>query len=158
LADRLTGVYAKLTGHPSYDGVAITKHSSEIKKMEPGRLELQVTSTRCPDRSFPVNVLNGQAARALQLVPYFVFSDYWHELMELDLLLVDDPSESFDTSHLDNLMNVLRLVASHTQLVIASHESDRMRPLIEKYFAENERCILEVADFDPFKGPNFEKR
>lgn len=158
LADELTKVYAKLTGHPSYDGVAITKQSSELKKMEPARLELQVTSTRCPDRSFPVNVLNGQAARALQLVPYFVFSDYWHELMELDLLLVDDPSESFDTSHLDNLMNVLHLVASHTQLVVASHESDRMQPLIEKYFAENERCILEVADFDPFKGPNFEKR
>jgi len=158
LADRLTGVYAKLTGHPSYDGVAITKQSSELKKMEPGHLELQVTSSRCPDRSFPVNVLNGQAARALQLVPYFVFSDYWHELMELDLLLIDDPSESFDTSHLDNLMNVLHSVSSHTQLVVASHESDRMQPLIEKNFAENERCILEVADFDPFKGPNFEKR
>ncbi|MBI4244232.1 MAG: hypothetical protein HY606_09105 [Planctomycetes bacterium] len=158
LAERLTGVYAKLTGHPSYDGVAIAKQTSVPEKMEPGRLELQVTSSKCPGRSFPVNVLNGQAARALQLVPYFVFSDYWHNLMELDLLLVDDPSESFDTSHLENLMQVLHSVASHTQLVIASHEGDRMLPLIEKYFPINERCVIAVIDFDPFKGPTFEQR
>lgn len=159
LAKELTQVYEQLTAHPSYDGVFIAKQTSSLEKMEPGRLELKVTSSKCPPgRLFPVNVLNGQAARALQLVPYFVFSDYWHDLMELDLLLVDDPSESFDTSHLENLMQVLHSVASHTQLVIASHESDRMRPLIEEYFSENERCIFAITDFDPFKGPTLEQR
>lgn len=158
LAEQLTKVYAKLTGHPSYDGVAIVKQTSELERMEPCHLELQVTSSKCPGRQFPVNVLNGQAARALQLVPYFVFSDYWHDLMELDLLLVDDPSESFDTSHLENLLQVLHSVASHTQLVIASHEGDRMLPLIEKYFPISERCVVAVTDFDPFKGPTFEQR
>jgi hypothetical protein len=49
-------------------------------------------------------------------------------------------------------------VASHTQLVIASHESDRMLPLIEKYFPINEHCVVAVTDFDPFKGPTFEQR
>jgi len=126
--------------------------------MDPGKLELQVTSSRCPGKFFPANVLNGQAARALQLVPYFVFSDYWHDVMELDLLLVDDPSESFDTSHLDHLMSVLQSVASHTQLVVASHETDRMRPLIDKYFPVEERCIVSMEDFDPLKGPTLEQQ
>lgn len=123
LAEDITLTYGSLTAHPSYDGILILSQPSNTDKMEPGKLELQVTSSKCPGRSFPTNVLNGQAARALQLVPYFVFSDYWHDVMELDLLLVDDPSESFDTSYLDHLMSVLKSVASHTQIVVASHET-----------------------------------
>lgn len=78
--------------------------------------------------------------------------------MELDLLLVDDPSESFDTSHLDHLMSVLKSVASHTQLVMASHETDRMQSLIDKYFSAEERCIVSMKDFDPLKGPTLEQQ
>jgi len=158
LAEKLTQVYARLTAHPSYDGVSILKQPSSPDRVESGKLELQVTSSRCRGRSFPANVLNGQAARALQLVPYFVFSDYWRDVMELDLLLVDDPSESFDTSHLDYLMSVLQSVASHTQLVVASHESDRMRPLINKYFPVDQRCIISVKDFNPLEGPTLEQQ
>ena len=91
LAKEITQVYTRLTAHPSYDGISIVKQPSSSDMMDPGKLELQVTSSRCPGKFFPANVLNGQAARALQLVPYFVFSDYWHDVMELDLLLVDDP-------------------------------------------------------------------
>lgn len=158
LADELTKVYARLTAHPSYNGVYIEKQPSSAEKMEPGQLELRVTSSRCLGKFFPINVLNGQAARALQLVPYFVFSDYWRDLMELDLLLVDDPSESFDTSHLEHLIEVLRSVSSHTQIVVASHESDKMQPLIEKYFPAEERCIVSVVDFDPLQGPTLEQQ
>jgi len=158
LAKEITRVYTRLTAHPSYDGVSIVRQPSDSDKMDPGKLELKITSSRCPGKFFPTNVLNGQAARALQLVPYFVFSDYWQDVMELDLLLVDDPSESFDTSHLDHLMSVLQSVASHTQLVVATHETDRMRPLIEKYFPVEERCIVSVEDFDPLKGPTLDQQ
>jgi DNA repair exonuclease SbcCD ATPase subunit len=158
LAEKLTRVYARLTAHPSYDGVSILRQPSSPDRVESGKLELQVTSSRCLGRSFPASVLNGQAARALQLVPYFVFSDYWHDVMELDLLLVDDPSESFDTSHLDHLMSVLQSVASHTQLVVASHENDKMQPLIDRYFPVEQRCIISVKDFDPLQGPTLEQQ
>lgn len=157
LNDSITRVYAQLTANRSYDGVTIIKQPSRSEKMfEPDRLELQVTSSRCPGKSFPSSVLNGQATRALQLVPYFVFSEYWHDFMELGLLLVDDPSESFDTSHLDNLMSVLSSVASHTQIVLASHEDDKLIPLINKHFDKNNICIVKVTDFDPYKGPKLE--
>ncbi len=158
LNDSITRVYAQLTANRSYDGITITKQPSRSEKMfEPDRLELQVTSSKCPGKSFPSSVLNGQATRALQLVPYFVFSEYWRDLMELDLLLVDDPSESFDTSHLDNLMSVLSSVASHTQIVLASHEDDKLIPLINKHFDKNNICIVKVTDFDPYKGPKLEQ-
>ena len=150
-------MFRKLTNHPSYDGVVVQKGNPDEEKLEPAKLELRVTSLRRPDETFPTNVLNGQAARALQLVPYFVFSDFWKDIMELDLLLIDDPSESFDTSHIEHLMNVLKGVASHTQLVVASHEEDRVRPLAEQMFAPDERCIIRVTDFDPEKGPSLEQ-
>lgn len=156
LSENLSSVFRELTNHPSYHGVAVQKGSPDEEKLEPGRLELRVTSSRRPDETFPTSVLNGQAARALQLVPYFVFSDFWKDIMELDLLLIDDPSESFDTSHIEHLMNVLKSVASHTQLVVASHEEDRVRPAAEKLFAPDERCIVRITDFDPEKGPSFE--
>ena len=155
LSGKMSEVFKRLTAHPSYDGVLITRSPSDRDGIKVGGIERAVTSTKKPGRSFKINVLNGQAIRGLQLVPYFVFSEYWHDLMELDMLLVDDPSESFDTSHLDNLMLVLASVASHTQLVLASHEDDRMVPLIKKYFNENERYILKIQDFDPDKGPTF---
>lgn len=159
LEEKLTQVFVRLTAHPSYDGVSIYKQSSNHDRLEPGQLELRVTSSRCPGKFFPPNVLNGQAARALQLVPYFVFSDYWHKVMELNLLLIDDPSESFDTSHLDHLMSVLQSVASHTQIVVASHETEKMLkmlPLIKKYFPAEQHCIVYVKDFDPLRGPTLE--
>jgi len=156
--EEISQVYKRLTAHLSYDGVAIMKQPHASDRVEPRNLELKVTSSRCPGQAFPPNVLNGQAARALQLVPYFVFSDYWHDVMELDLLLIDDPSESFDTSHLENLISVLHSVATHTQLVMASHEADRMMPLIKKYFPAEECCVVSVADFDPLKGPRLEQQ
>lgn len=156
LSESLSTVFRQLTNHPSFDGVTVQKGEPDAEKLEPGRLELRVSTSRRPDETFPTNVLNGQAAKALQLVPYFVFSDFWKDIMELDLLLVDDPSESFDTSHIEHLMNVLKNVASHTQLVLASHEENRVRPLMERLFASDERCIVRVTDFDPLKGPSLE--
>lgn len=156
LSQSISAVFRELTNHPSYDGVTVQKGEPDAERLEPGSLELRVTTSRRPDETFPTNVLNGQAAKALQLVPYFVFSDFWKDIMELDLLLVDDPSESFDTSHIEHLMNVLKNVASHTQLVLASHEEDRVRPVVERLFASDERCIVRVTDFDPEKGPSLE--
>lgn len=156
LSKNLSMVFQKLTNHPSYNGVDVQMGNPDEEKLEPAKLELRVTSSRRPSERFPTNVLNGQAARALQLVHYFVFSDFWKDIMELELLLIDDPSESFDTSHIEHLMKVLKGVASHTQLVVASHEEDRVRPLAEELFALKEHCIIRVTDFDPEKGPSLE--
>jgi predicted ATPase len=134
----------------------VQKGNPDDEKLEPGKLELRVTSSRRPNETYPTNVLNGQAAKALQLVPYFVFSDFWKDIMELDLLLIDDPSESFDTSHIEHLMNMLKGVASHTQLVLATHQEEEFRLVTENLFVSQERCIVRVTDFDPEKGPSLE--
>lgn len=149
----LTEVYARLTRQVSYDEVKITRASSP-----PHRRELRVASSRRPGQTFPPNVLNGQAAKALQLVPYFVFSRFQPEVMELDLLLIDDPSESFDTSHVESLVAELSDAAKHAQLVVATHEREKFQSHVENMFPAATVRIASVERFDLSEGPTIECR
>jgi DNA repair exonuclease SbcCD ATPase subunit len=76
LDEMFTDVYRGLTQQQSYDLVRVY-HDPE----RTGALELRVASTRLPGQTFPPNVLNGQASKALHLVPYFVFSRFQPEIM-----------------------------------------------------------------------------
>jgi DNA repair exonuclease SbcCD ATPase subunit len=144
----LTEVYQRLTRQPSYDQVRIIKPPEQ-----PRRRELRVAATRLPGSSFPPNVLNGQAAKALRLVPYFVFSKFQPEIMELDLLLIDDPSESFDTSHISDLVGELALAAEHAQLFIATHEREKFAPDLAKHFNTDTLMEINVEGFSTTEGP-----
>ena len=144
----MTDVYARLTRQVSYDQIRIW-HNPGVS----GRRELRVASSRLPDQQFLPNVLNGQAAKALQLVPYFVFSRFQPEVMELDLLLIDDPSESFDASHVESLIVELAEAAHHAQLFMATHEREKFEPHLNKCFATEPFKAVSVDDFDPVKGP-----
>jgi len=87
-------------------------------------------------------------------VPYFVFSQFQSEALELDLLIVDDPSQSFDTSRVKLLMKELASAASHAQLIIATHEVERFEPQIPEFFREQDYSIIRISEFDPEKGPS----
>lgn len=149
----MTEVFGRLTQQPSFPDVVV----------EPGPLDatravrVRVTSDRAHGELFePAEVLNGQAFNALNLVPYFVFSQFQAEALELDCLLIDDPSQSFDTSRVDLLMRELATAASHAQLVVASHEEERFARFIGKYFDPGSYRILRVTSFDPRIGPAVE--
>jgi len=144
----MTDVYARLTRQLSYEKVCITRDTEN-----PRRRELRVASAKLPGRTFPPNVLNGQAAKALQLVPYFVFSRFQPEVLELDLLLIDDPSESFDTSHVESLVTELANAANHAQLVVATHEREKFDSRIRQSFEARPYSIVAVSEFDPLRGP-----
>ena len=122
-----------------------------------GHLELRLASRRRPDTDHPVSVLNGQASKALHLVPYFVFSRFQPDVLELDLLLIDDPSESFDTSHVALLVEELRIASEHAQLIAASHEQEKFSPHLSAHFGQDEYITMTVNDFDPDLGPHIER-
>ncbi|MGO9454378.1 MAG: AAA family ATPase [Candidatus Binataceae bacterium] len=148
LEQMFTLVYRRLTEQLSYDVVRIYHDPERV-----GILELRVASERLPGQDFAVNVLNGQAVKALHLVPYFVFSRFQPEMMELDLLLIDDPSESFDTSHLGLLVQELAEASKHAQLIVASHESEKFEPHLANAFGTEAFLVLNVDAFDPLVGP-----
>lgn len=148
LDDMLTGVYQRLTRQASYSLVKIYHDHEKV-----GDLELRVASDRLDGRTFPVNVLNGQAAKALHLVPYFVFSRFRPQIMELDLLLIDDPSESFDTSRVELLVQEFATVGEHAQLVVASHEREKFEPYVLPTLPANSFNVLAVNSFNPVDGP-----
>ncbi len=151
LNDLMTEVYSRLTRQLSYDRVCISRTFEP-----PIRRELKVGSSRLAEQTFPPNVLNGQAAKALQLVPYFVFSRFQPEIMELDLLLIDDPSESFDTSHVESLVSELAEAAQHAQIIVATHEREKFEPSMKSKFRKNSYHVVNVETFDPIKGPTIE--
>jgi hypothetical protein len=120
-------------------------------------VRVRVASDRTPGESFePFEVLNGQAFNALNLGPYFVFSQFQAEALELDCLLIDDPSQSFDTSRVELLLKELATAATHAQLIVASHEAERFEPFINKYFAATSYRVLRVTSFSPETGPTLE--
>ena len=151
----MTEVYRNLTKQSSFENISIVRAEIEGKTS----LRFRVGSDRIPGQLYdPEDVLNGQANSALRLVPYFVFSEFQAEALELDLLLIDDPSQSFDTSHVDSLLQELAKAGSHAQLIIATHENERFQPLLTKYFASSGYEIITFAparNFEKMKGPDF---
>jgi len=148
----MTEVYCRLTGQPSFEKVVIQRPERTVSQS----LKMLVGSDRILGQLFnPEDVLNGQANSALQLVPYFVFSQFQAETLELDLLLIDDPSQSFDTSHVDLLLQELATAGSHAQLIVATHEEERFDPQLGKYFPKDTYELIRFKEFDPDKGPSF---
>ena len=149
----MTKVYGRLTQQPSSPKIVVESGPADEKRA----LSIRVTSERTPGESFvPSEVLNGQAFNAVNLVPYFVFSQFQAEALELDCLLIDDPSQSFDTSRVELLLQELATAATHAQLIVASHEEDRFTPFIDKYFPSGSYRVLRVTSFAPDLGPTFE--
>ena len=149
----MTEVYGRLTQQASFPKIVVESGPADEKR----ELRIRVTSERTPGESFvPSEVLNGQAFNAVNLVPYFVFSQFQAAALELDCLLIDDPSQSFDTSRVELLLQELATAATHAQLIVASHEEDRFTPFIGKYFPSGSYRVLRVTSFAPDVGPTFE--
>jgi DNA repair exonuclease SbcCD ATPase subunit len=153
VGELMTDVYGRLTQQSSFTQIAVRAGPATA----PRALRVQVTSERTPGVFYePSEVLNGQAFSALNLVPYFVFSQFQADALELDCLLIDDPSQSFDTSRIELLLRELATAASHAQLIVASHEDDRFEPSIDTHFAAGSYRVLRVTSFTPEAGPVLE--
>jgi DNA repair exonuclease SbcCD ATPase subunit len=148
----LTEVFQRLTQQLSFDQVRIFRSPDN-----PRHRELRVASSRSPNQAFQPNVLNGQASKALQLVPYFVFSRFQPDIMELDLLLIDDPSESFDTSHVTDLVKELAVASKHSQLFVATHEREKFETQLDASFEKLAMTKINVVGFAPMEGPKFSR-
>jgi len=88
------------------------------------------------------------------LVPYFVFSRY-QEGPLLDLLLLDDPTQAFDTNKVNLLLTELADAASHATLFLATHEEDRFLPVLKNFFLPNHVKAYKAVGID-HEGPQFE--
>ncbi|MCH7746054.1 MAG: hypothetical protein IIC84_08280 [Chloroflexi bacterium] len=153
VAEEMTEVYLRLTELPTFDSISIQhKRNTAEKSMT---LELRLSSSRGSGTwGVEDGVLNGQALNAIQLVPYFVFSRY-HEEPLLDLLLLDDPTQAFDSRKIELLLEELSKAASHATLLVATHEEDKFLPLLNKYFSSNETKVLRTLPIGE-DGPQLE--
>ena len=156
ISKMMTKVYQHITQQVSFDQIQIMLEEQDNDLS--AKLLVRVSSSKKPDLPpmDPERVLNGQALNALRLVPYFVFSTFEKEMWGLDLLLLDDPTQSFDVIRVELLLDELRNAANHAQLVIATPEKDRFDPFFSKYFLKEEITIIHVSGFEIEKGPKLE--
>jgi len=155
ISGMMTEVYKHLTNQLSFDMVKL-KLEEQDDSFSP-KLIVRVASSDEPDLLLdPEQVLNGQALSALRLVPYFVFSRFQRDKWGLDLLLLDDPTQSFDTKRIELLLEEVGAASAHAQISVSTHEEDRFRPLLPKFFREEEITIVNVKGFDRREGPKLE--
>jgi len=112
-------------------------------------------STKDPTgRDDPTGVLNGQAESALDLVPYFAFSQMADTPTEVYLVMLDDPTRASDTEHIEILVKCLGELGRNVQLIVASQETDRFERILPSVFDSDSYVIIEPTDWSPVTGPN----
>ena len=152
VGEEMTEVYLRLTGNPTFNSISIRQGEGPNGSLT---LELRVSSTLGSGSwSVGQGILNGQALNAIQLVPYFVFSRYQDSPL-LDLLLLDDPTQAFDTSKIKLLLEELSKATSHATLFIATHEEDRFLPVLKDYFSADDVKAYRAIGIGE-NGPLFE--
>ena len=152
VGEEMTEVYLRLTGNPTFDSIRVQQGEDQNGSVT---LELRLSSTRGSGSwSVRQGILNGQALNAIQLVPYFVFSRYQDSPL-LDLLLLDDPTQAFDTSKIKLLLGELSKATSHATLFIATHEEDRFLPVLKDYFSADDVKAYRAVGMGQ-NGPEFE--
>ena len=152
VAQEMTDVYLRLTGSPTFDSISIRQGENADGSMT---LDLRVSSSRGPGSwGVEQGILNGQALNAIQLVPYFVFSRYQDSPL-LDLLLLDDPTQAFDTKKIQLLLTELSGAASHATLFVATHEEDRFLPVLKDFFGSGSVKAYRAVGIGE-DGPQFE--
>ena len=152
VAAEMTETYLRLTEGPTFDSIIIHQGENPDGSMS---LDLRVSSSRGPGTwSVEHGILNGQALNAIQLVPYFVFSRY-QEGPLLDLLLMDDPTQAFDTNKIKLLLEELADAASHASLFVATHEEDRFLPVLKEFFSDDDIRAYRAVGIGS-DGPKFQ--
>ena len=147
IADSLSEVFATLTRHPWFDRLCFAKERFP-------KLELRVTSSQDPSGTEHFkDVLNGQAESALDLVPYFSFSQSDDTPTEVYLVMLDDPTRAFDEEHTSILVDRLADLGANVQLMVASQETRRFRELLPSSFRQGSYIIVEPTDWSYTNGP-----
>ncbi len=151
VSDILSNAFSALTRHPWYDQLVISE--SVLPK-----LQLRVASSQEPGREDPTGVLNGQAESALNLVPYFAFSQTEDTPTEVYLVMLDDPTRALDTEHIRILVERLHELGRNVQLIVASQETERFQEMIPEVFDEAGYVIVEPTGWSPTEGPTLKIR
>ena len=147
VSEILSNAFSALTQHPWYDRLVISKDTLP-------KLQLRVASTHDPtEREDPTGVLNGQAESALNLVPYFAFSQSDDTPTEVYLVMLDDPTRALDTEHIRILVERLQELGRNVQLIVASQETERFQKLIPSAFEEDSYVVIEPTGWSPSSGP-----
>lgn len=152
VSETLSKAFSALTKHPWYDRLVLVESDN-------AKLEIRVASSKDPaGREDPTGVLNGQAESALDLVPYFAFSQADGTPTEVYLVMLDDPTRALDTQHIVILLDELKDLGRNVQLIVASQETERFREMLPNVFDSDSYVVIEPTGWSPDRGPELRYR
>ena len=154
ISGEMTKVYQTLTQQKSYPEVKLKFEDAVSRTGDPEKKLVLFVGSEQDGWEDPQKKLNGQAKSAINLLPYFAFSNLDMLHHELDFLLIDDPSQSFDTSHITYMLGLLRNTSEHAQVIVATHEEDRFGPELSRLFKNY--GVIKITHFDKPSGPTIQ--
>ena len=152
VSETLSRAFSALTKHSWYDRLVLVESDN-------AKLEIRVASSKDPaGREDPTGVLNGQAESALDLVPYFAFSQADGTPTEVYLVMLDDPTRALDTQHIVILLDELKDLGRNVQLIVASQETERFLEMLPNVFDSDSYVVIEPTGWSPDRGPELQYR
>lgn len=144
--------YQKLCDHPHYDNLRIDVSSKELKSGFRNEYEINVFNTKEKSNVSAAPKLSTGQLNSVALSVFLAMSMEDAYTHNLDLVLIDDPSQNLDGPHMLALRDVLGEVAKKTNLVVASHDPE-FRAIIEDSFSAKQARIYQFGSYDPNSGP-----
>ncbi|RLF08202.1 MAG: hypothetical protein DRJ60_00895 [Thermoprotei archaeon] len=147
----LDDVYRALYEHPYFKHIEV--RLKEIRSgTEPNRYDIICISERGEEEG--IDVLNTSAQNAISLAVYITSARLG--LHPLSILLLDDPTQTFDERHVRKLAEALEKISEDVQVVVATADERFQKALIELFYDKAYIYKFE-KDWAPEEGPIFER-
>lgn len=77
----------------------------------------------------------------------------------LEVIILDEPDQSLDLDHKENLAAILRDLQQHKQIIVSTQDEDFQRILLEQLVPPSgkSRIVYDLHDWDPDRGPRVTK-
>jgi len=147
--------FALLCAHPHYDRLEVNVSTKETLNVIRNEYEINVYNSM--ERAI-VPAAPKLSTGQLNTVAIAVFlamsmaEVYSHNL---DLTIIDDPSQNLDEQHMKSLVKVFESVAVERSLIVASHDPE-FQPMLEEALTNGKGRVYRFGSYDPSRGPVIE--
>jgi DNA repair exonuclease SbcCD ATPase subunit len=150
--DLIQEYYATLCGHPHYDNLEISVSTKELKSGYRNEYEINAFNSREKSIVPAATKLSTGQLNAVALSVFLAMSMADAFSHNLNLTIIDDPSQNLDLEHMKFLQEVLEKVSRERNLIVASQDP-QFQSVLEEAFVDTKAKIIRLSDYDPNHGP-----
>lgn len=150
--DSIQEYYERLCQHPHYDKMVIEVSAKELKSGFRNEYDIRTFNSKEKTRVSAAPKLSTGQLNSLALAVFLAMSMEDAYTHNLDLLIIDDPSQNLDRPHMMALQGILGEVAKGRNLIIASHDPE-FQTILDEAHGSAEARKYRFGQYDPSNGP-----